>query len=60
MGKLRPHLHQQVVFFLEAVLARLDGVLDHLLELGALDSVQDVGHPIAVEAVPVVLVGQVS
>ena len=38
---------------------RLDGVLDHLLELGALDRVQDVGRPLAVEAVPVALVGQV-
>jgi hypothetical protein len=44
---------------LEALLARLDGVLDDLLELGALDCVEDVNHPLAVEAVPAAMVEQV-
>ncbi len=54
-----PHLHQQIVVLLEALLARLDCNLDELLELGALDGVEDVHHPFAVEAVSVALVEQV-
>jgi hypothetical protein len=54
-----PNLHQQVVLLLEALLARHYSVLDELLVLGALDGVEDICHPLAVEAVLVALVGQV-
>ena len=59
LSKLGTHFYFQVVFLLEAVLARLHGILDHLLELGALDRVEDIRNPLAVQAVPVSFIREV-
>ena len=59
LSELRAHLNVQVVLLLEAFFARLHSVLDHLLELGALDRVENIRHPLAVQAVPVALIREV-
>ena len=59
LSELGTHLYVQVVLLLEALLARLHGILDQLLELCALNHVEDICNPLVVQAVPVAFIREV-
>ena len=59
LSEFRAHLNVQVVLLLEAFFSCFDSILYHLLELGALYRVENIRHPLAVQAVPVALIREV-
>ncbi len=59
LSEFQAHLNFQVVLLLEAFFSCFDSILDHLLELGAFNRVEDIRNSLAVQAVPVAFIREV-
>ena len=59
LSELGTHLYIQVVLLLKAFFSCFDSILDHLLEFGALNRVEIICNPLAVQAVLVTFIREV-